>query len=112
MTQDFGKGFTVANLKNMRQFYLTFPNGYALRSELSQTHYRLLMRVENDKAREFYMQEAVKSQWSTIQLDGAMNVNHVWLIPKEADKPTDERYKKVDKQLIIILYATLWRCVL
>lgn len=63
MTQDFGKGFTVANLKNMRQFYLTFPNGYALRSELSWTHYRLLMRVENDKAREFYMQEAVKSQW-------------------------------------------------
>ena len=41
MTQDFGKGFTVANLKNMRQFYLTFPNGYALRSELSWTHYRL-----------------------------------------------------------------------
>lgn len=38
MTQDFGKGFTVANLKNMRQFYLTFPNGYALRSELSWTH--------------------------------------------------------------------------
>ena len=35
MTQDFGKGFTVANFKNMRQFYLTFPNGYALRSELS-----------------------------------------------------------------------------
>ena len=33
MTQDFGKGFTVANLKNMRQFYLTFPNSYALRSE-------------------------------------------------------------------------------
>ena len=58
MTQDFGKGFTVANLKNMRQFYLTFPNSYALRSELSWTHYRLLMRVENENAREFYMQEA------------------------------------------------------
>ncbi len=62
MTQDFGKGFTVANLKNMRQFYLTFPNGYALRSELSWTHYRLLMRVENENAREFYIQEVVKSQ--------------------------------------------------
>ena len=58
MTRDFGKGFTVANLKNMRQFYLTFPNSYALRSELSWTHYRLLMRVENENAREFYMQEA------------------------------------------------------
>ena len=34
---------------------LTFPNGYALRSELSWTYYRLLMRVENDNARQFYM---------------------------------------------------------
>lgn len=65
MTQDFGKGFTVTNLKYMRQFYLTFPNGHALRDELSWTHYRLLMKVENDNAREFYMQETVKSQWST-----------------------------------------------
>lgn len=73
MTRDFGKGFTVANLKNMRQFYLTFPNGYALRSELSWTHYRLLMRVENENAREFYMQEAVKSQWSTRQLERQIN---------------------------------------
>lgn len=64
---------TVANLKNMRQFYLTFPNGYALRSELSWTHYRLLMRVENENAREFYMQEAVKSQWSTRQLERQIN---------------------------------------
>ena len=73
MTKDFGKGFTIANLKNMRQFYLTFPNGYALRSELSWTHYRLLMRVENENAREFYMQEAVKSQWSTRQLERQIN---------------------------------------
>ena len=73
MTENFGKGFTVANLKNMRQFYLTFPNRYALRSELSWTHYRLLMRVENENAREFYMQEAVKSQWSTRQLERQIN---------------------------------------
>ena len=70
MTRDFGKGFTVANLKNMRQFYLTFPNSYALRSELSWTHYRLLMRVENENARQFYMEEAVKSQWSTRNWKG------------------------------------------
>ena len=69
MTADFGKGFTVANLKNMRQFYLTFPNGYALRSELSWTHYRLLMRVENVAARQFYLEETVKAQWSTRQLE-------------------------------------------
>lgn len=73
MTRDFGKGFTVANLKNMRQFYITFPNSYALRSELSWTHYRLLMRVENRNARDFYMSEAVKSQWSTRQLERQIN---------------------------------------
>lgn len=73
MTEDFGKGFTVANLKNMRQFYLTFSNGYALRSELSWTHYRLLMRVGNDTARQFYLDEAVKSQWSTRQLERQIN---------------------------------------
>ena len=73
MTQDFGKGFTVANLKNMRQFYLTFPNGYALRSELSWTHYRLLMRVESEQARQFYLDECLKSAWSTRQLERQIN---------------------------------------
>lgn len=52
---------------------LTLPNGYALRSELSWTYYRLLMRVENDNARQFYMDEAVKSQWSTRQLERQIN---------------------------------------
>ena len=54
----------------MRQFYLTFPNSYALRSELSWTHYRSLMRVENEKARNFYLEETVKSnlQGSLIDL--------------------------------------------
>lgn len=73
MTKDFGKGFTVANLKNMRQFYLTFPNGYALRSELSWSHYRLLMRIESEKARQFYLEECTKSGWSTRQLERQIN---------------------------------------
>ena len=73
MTQDFGKGFTVTNLKYMRQFYLMFPNSHALSDELSWTHYRLLIKVENDNARDFYMQEAAKSQWSTRQLERQIN---------------------------------------
>lgn len=73
MTKDVGKGFTVTNLKYMRQFYLTFPNGHALRGELSWTHYRSLMRVENEKARNFYLEEAIKSAWSTRQLDRQIN---------------------------------------
>ena len=73
MTADFGKGFTASNLKNMRQFYLTFSNCYALRSNLSWTHYRMLMRVENEKARNFYLEECEKANWSTRQLERQIN---------------------------------------
>ncbi|WP_338951326.1 DUF1016 N-terminal domain-containing protein [Fusobacterium nucleatum] len=51
MTKEFGKGFTTTNLKYMRQFYLTFQKSHALSDQLSWTHYRLLMRVENENAR-------------------------------------------------------------
>lgn len=73
MTADFGKGFTVSNLGYMRQFYLTFQNYHALRGELAWTHYRLLMKVENEKARQFYLEECVKSDWSTRQLERQIN---------------------------------------
>lgn len=73
MQADFGKGFTPTNLKNMRQFYLTFPKSYALRSELSWTHYRMLMRVESENARQFYLEECIKSNWSTRQLERQIN---------------------------------------
>jgi predicted nuclease of restriction endonuclease-like (RecB) superfamily len=69
---EFGKGFSLANLKNCRQFYLTFPEfekGYALRSQLSWTHYRLIMRVENPQAREYYLREAASHHWSSRQLE-------------------------------------------
>jgi hypothetical protein len=69
LTEKYGKGYTIANLKNMRQFYLTFPNSYALRSQLSWPHYRILMRVEDDAARDFYLEECAKSNWSTRQLE-------------------------------------------
>lgn len=72
LSQEFGSGFAVANLKNFRQFYLTFPDegkGYALRSFLTWTHYRLIMRVNNALAREYYIREAAEQNWSTRQLE-------------------------------------------
>ena len=69
LTDEFGKGFTVANLRNMRQFFLVFQNRNAVRSELSWTHYRSLMRVADENARRFYLEEAVKCGWSSRQLD-------------------------------------------
>ena len=73
MTKDFGKGFNKRNLELMRQFYLTFPNANALRTELNWTHYRLLMRVEDSKVRDFYQEECIKANWSTRQLEREIN---------------------------------------
>ena len=69
LTKEFGKGFTVTNLKYMRQFYRAFPIRHTLCDELSWSHYRLLMRIENENARKFYMEETVKSGWSVRQLE-------------------------------------------
>jgi len=88
LTAEFGRGFTATNLRYMRQFYLAFPNHHALRDEsestgklnaqrlpatlrpeLSWTHYRLLLGVEDSQAREWYMREAADQHWSTRQLE-------------------------------------------
>ena len=73
LTEDFGKGYTVTNLKYMRLFYAAFPNRHALRDQLSWTHYRMILKVEDDKARQFYLDECVKSNWSTRQLERQIN---------------------------------------
>ena len=46
LTSEYGKGFTITNLKYMRQFYLSFQNRHALSDQLSWTHYRLIIKVE------------------------------------------------------------------
>ena len=86
LTAEFGKGFTVANLRNMRQFFLTFKNRNAVRSELSWTHYRSLMRVEDEAARQFYLEEAVKCGWSSRQLDRQINSFYYQRILASKDK--------------------------
>ena len=68
LTNDIGKGFTATNLKYMRQFYLTFPNFLELSKDLSWSHYRLLIQVDSENARQFYTTEAIKSRWSVRQL--------------------------------------------
>jgi len=69
LTREFGKGFDASNLYKMSQFYRLFPNLDALRPELSWTHYRLLLRVEEEGAREWYMNEAAEQNWGTRALE-------------------------------------------
>ena len=73
LTADLGKGFTQANLRYMRMFYLAFPNCHTLCDELSWSHYRLLISVENEEARTYYLEEARKSLWSVRELQRQIN---------------------------------------
>jgi len=83
---EFGKGYTVTNLKYMRQFYMIFPNRHALRDQLSWTHYRMLLKVENDTARMFYLDECVKANWSTRQLERQINSFYYQRLLSSKDK--------------------------
>ncbi|TAG25919.1 MAG: DUF1016 domain-containing protein [Burkholderiales bacterium] len=69
LTQEFGKGFDASNLRYMRLFYQAFPIRDALRHELAWTHYRLLLRVQNEQARQWYVTEAISQNWSSRALE-------------------------------------------
>lgn len=74
LTSQFGKGFDARNLRNMRAFYQAYPKWNAVRTELSWTHYRRLMRIENEKAREWYTAEAIEQNWSARALERQVSV--------------------------------------
>lgn len=72
LSGSFGKGFSYANLRNFRQFYLTYPDQaicYTVCSKLSWSHNRLIMRVDDPKARDYYLAEGAAQQWSVRQLE-------------------------------------------
>ena len=70
---EFGSGFSIRNLNWYRQFYKTFPIVNALRSQLSWTHYRLLLSVDNEDKREYYIAETTKNNWSVRQMERQIN---------------------------------------
>ena len=74
LTQDFGKGFDKRNVFFFKQFYLTFPIVNAVRSQLSWTHYRILLKVKDPKAREWYMNETANQSWSYRALERQIGV--------------------------------------
>ncbi len=74
LTTEFGKGFSLTNLKLFRQFYLAFPIGHTLcdqlsHSPLSWSHFRQVLRISNPVARDWYVTEAIAQGWSVRALD-------------------------------------------
>lgn len=86
LSAEFGSGFSVRNLRNMRKFYRLFPIRQTLSAELSWSHYQLLMRVDEENARTFYTEECIKSGWSVRQLQRQINTMFYQRILASKDK--------------------------
>lgn len=72
LTTAYGKGFSARNLRNFRQFFLSFPNEKIWNTRvpnLTWSHIRTLLRVTDDTARMWYLNEAAQEMWSVRTLD-------------------------------------------
>lgn len=110
LTQEFGKGFTERNLRNMRQFYIYFPKvnavcsqssiRHAVRAELSWSHYRSILRVEDKTARDWYVNEAISENWSTRALDRQISTQYYQrLLASQNKQPVIDEAKTKTEEL-------------
>ena len=70
---EYGTGFSARQLERFRQFYRSFPNASALRTEFSWTHFKLMLSIDNEDKREFYIAESSKNLWSARELERQIN---------------------------------------
>lgn len=70
LTQEYGKGFSVKQLYYIRQFYITFRGKFPTACGiLTWSHYKRLLSVENEEARNWYLKEAAEQMWSYATLN-------------------------------------------
>ena len=98
LTKQFGQGFSVPSLKKMKKFYQVFNGGSTLWNQLSWSHNRLIMNIDDNKRRNFYLEECIKSNWSVRQLERQINSFYY-----ERLISTKEPYKEEVKNEINIL---------
>ena len=72
LSEEYGIGFSVANIRNCRQLYLTFPKesyGYSLIGKIHWSHLRTIMRLDNEEVRYFYLNEVANEYQSVNELE-------------------------------------------
>ena len=72
LSDEYGTGFSVANIRNCRQLYLTFPKesyGYSLIGKIHWSHLRTIMRLDDEEERNFYLKEVANEYWSVKELE-------------------------------------------
>lgn len=72
LSDKYGSGFSIANIKNCRQLYIIFPQesyGYSMIGKVHWSHLRTIMRLENEEERNFYLKETASESWSVRELE-------------------------------------------
>lgn len=72
LTEQYGKGFSRANLLYMRKLYLTFPKSETLSNVLSWSHYFEILRLDNALEIKFYLKQCEQENWSVRELKRQM----------------------------------------
>ena len=75
LTKEYGKGFDKSNLWLMTQFYCCFPILDTVCRELNWSHYRYIMRIKNENARNYYINEVKSRQLSVRELERLIKTN-------------------------------------
>lgn len=117
LTTEFGKGFSIQNLRRIRQFYEHFPIHSTVSSELSWSHYLELIKIKEEQKRNFYMQECINSKWSVRELQRqrdsllyerlALSKNKEELLKLETEGQTIKESKDIIKDSFVLEFLDI-----
>ncbi|MDO1451631.1 PDDEXK nuclease domain-containing protein [Rhodocytophaga aerolata] len=95
---EYGTGYSRRQIELIRQFYRTFPIANTLYSQLSWSQYKLLIRIESEDKRDFYIAEAVKNNWTVRQLERQIDSSLYERLLLSNDKDSVLAVARGDKQ--------------
>ncbi|REG99460.1 uncharacterized protein DUF1016 [Flavobacterium aquicola] len=106
----YDSGFSYRQLNWYRQFYRTFPIVSTLWTQLSWSQYKLLLAIDNQTKREFYIAETVKNNWTVRQLERQINSSLYESLLMSSDKSV---LVSIDKEKSIKNKANVfqWLCL-
>lgn len=89
LTKEYGKSFSKRNLQYFRKFYLAFPDEQIVNTcvhNLNWSHFRALLRVSDENARLWYMNEAANESWSSRTLDRNISTQYYYRLMQSPKK--------------------------
>ena len=100
LTKEFGKGYSVSNLKRMRQFYILFEKGAAVPHQLTWEHLRLLLPLKNVEEIDYYIHVAIRSNLSYRKLAERIKSDEYGRLPLETKIKLKESKEVNEKDMV------------